>query len=170
MRDILSARLAELILQLHGLRDQLRSAVFQTVREAVLRTAGDAVDRLWRARRRPPGYPSPSSAYDPAEDRYRYGGGEIDRDHDEEDEDGDERSWAHRRAADPDPGRTRRNEALQRAIRAGLGWWLLRKCSLLRILTVGSLGLAVSVLLGPERVTPAKILELVIPAVDILSS
>ena len=38
------------------------------------------------------------------------------------------------------------------------------------LLTVGSLGLAVSVILGPERVTPAKILELVIPAVDILSS
>ena len=45
--NLLSARLAELIAQLGSLRQQLRAAVFESVRATVTRIAGDAVDRLW---------------------------------------------------------------------------------------------------------------------------
>ena len=152
--DILSARLAELILQLHSLRDQIRSIVFQTLRETVVRIAGDAVDKLWRARRRGS---HQASAYDDPNDRWRR----------EEFED-DERSWTPRR--EPKPDSAKRNETLGRVLRAGMGWWLLRRHSLLTILGIGSAGLAVAVILGPERITPARILELIIPAIEIVSS
>ena len=149
--DILSARLAELVVHLHGLRDQLRAAVFQTVREAVSRSAGDAVDRLWNPNRQR----YSRSEYD-EEERWR-----------RDDDDDEERPWP--RPA-PQTASAKRSETLGRVIRAGLGWWLLRRHSFLAIFAIGSAGLAIAIILGPERVTPAKILELVIPALEILTS
>ena len=101
--EILSARLAELILQLHSLRDQLRSAVFQTIRETVVRIAGDAIDRLWRAKRQ-----RSYSAYDDPDDRWR---------HDDFDHEDDERSWSPRR--EPKPDSVKRNETQGKVLRAG---------------------------------------------------
>ena len=150
--DILSARLAELVVQLHGLRDQLRAAVFQTVREAVSRSAGDAVDRLWNPNRRR----FARSDYEDEEHWRR------------SDDDDDERPWPSQRP--PQTASAKRSETLGRVIRAGLGWWLLRRHSFLAVIAIGSAGLAIAIILGPERVTPSKILELVIPALEILTS
>ena len=47
--NLLTARLAELVAQLRDLRQQLRAAIFETIRGAVTRIAGD---RLWRPARR----------------------------------------------------------------------------------------------------------------------
>lgn len=97
------------------------------------------------------------SAYDDPDDRWRH-----------EDFEDDERSWTPRR--EPKPDSAKRNETLGRVLRAGMGWWLLRRHSLLTVLGIGSAGLAVAVILGPERITPARILELIIPAIEIVSS